>query len=106
MKSRRTSQRRALVNLEASATGLFSEFVAKYYGKSADWTFLMEGDVQCIEVGAKKSNVCDYISLPTAYEVMKYGFTRKQYFAFIDQSLTERGCPTAYCYKRRFIDKK
>ena len=100
MKSRRTSQRRALVNLEASATGLFSEFVAKYYGKSAEWTFLMEGDVQCIEVG------CDYISLPTAYEVMKYGFTRKQYFAFIDQSITERGCPTAYCYKRRFIDKK
>ena len=78
-KSRRDIQHDALVNFEYQTTRLFEEFVRKYYGKKAEWVYVFQNDVNTIYIET------EYVTIETAYEVMKYKLTRKQYFDFLNQ---------------------
>lgn len=101
-KSRRSFQKAALANFEAASTGLFNEFVRKYYGKNAEWEFVIssrEGFDTFIEIADA------YISLENAYYIMKLGFTRTQYFDYVHQYTDEGGCPSAYSYYYQKIMK-
>lgn len=94
-KSRRSFQKADIANFEAASTGLFNEFVRKYYGKDAEWEFVVPekyGFNTVIKIADA------FISLQNAYLIMKLGFTRNQYFDYINQYTDESGHLSSYSY--------